>query len=282
MALKLLGLAWGTRAEAEHFTRSSRWLDCGLPRSINTVLEDIRAGIVVERLDRYLSYFQVPAELFLDAGIGAYSPEFSCGILRSRHRVRVVSPLDPQHDVFSFEHLNRQNDEKYLHDLLGVIGGVYHLAVRHDQCEAWLLGAAVIGDPVDSGLQTTGFLAVGDIALDFHGRLFRWHNYLHVHYASSDNQLLGSMMTPDPLQSFLIRHRRPFYMKLHTLAGNLIPSPEPDRTIIYALRQESDAAGNLVDAYNVLRDAVARQPLLTPQQPRYTAIMEMLSREKAV
>ena len=282
MALKLTGLSWGTRAEAEHFTRSRRWLDCGLPRSVNTVIEDIRAGIAAERLDRYLAYFQIPAELFLDAVVGAYSPEFSCGVLKSRHQARAVSPLDPRHDAVTFEHLNRQNDEKYLHDLLRMLGGVYDLAVRYEHSDAWLLGAAIIGEPTDGGLQAAGFLTVGEVSLDFHARLFRWHNYLHVHYASIDNQLLGYMMTPDPLQSILTRHRRPFYMKLNALSGNLIPAPEPDRSVIYALRQESDGSGSMSEVYNARRDAVARQPLLTPDQPRYAAIREMLAREKVL
>ncbi|KHK01051.1 hypothetical protein NY78_3592 [Desulfovibrio sp. TomC] len=282
MALKLTGLAWGTRLEAEQFTRSRRWLDCGLPRSVNTVIEDIRSGIAAERLDRYLAYFQMPAELFLDAAVGAYSPEFSCGVLKSRHQSRAVSPLDPRQDSVIFEHLNRQNDKQYLHDLVQVLGGVYDLAVRYKHSDVWLLGAAIIGEPTEGGLQAAGCLAVDEVSLDFHARLFRWHNYLHVHYASNDNQLLGYMMTPDPLQSILIRHRRPFYMKLDTLSGNLIPSPEPDRATIYALRQEPEGSGSMSEAYNALREAVVSQPLLTPDQPRYEAIKEILVREKVL
>ena len=276
MALKLLGLSWSTRVEAERLTNDGRWRQCRLPRSVNTVLEDIRCGMAAERLERYAQFFKVPAGLFLDEGIGAYAPEFSCQILKSRHDARAVSPFDFGRGVASLELLNRQNDAVYLNDLLGLLGGCYDLAVRTAPSDAWLLGAAVISEPADGTMQTVGVLAVPDAPVDFHGRLFRWHNYLHVHYASTDNQLIGYMMTPDPLQSVLVRHRRPFYMKFNALAGNLVPAAEPDIAVVYALRREEPAA-----AFEDLRLAAIERPILEPGHARYEAIMEMLARAEA-
>ncbi len=275
MALKLLGLSWSTRVEAERLTNDGRWRQCRLPRSVNTVLEDIRCGMAAERLDRYALFFKVSAELFLDEGIGAYSADFSCQILKSRHDVRAVSPLDYGRGAASLELLNRQNDAVYLNDLLGLLGGCYDLAVRTAPSKTWLLGAAVIGEPSEGILQTCGVLAVPDAPVDFHGRVFRWHNYLHVHYASTDNQLIGYMMTPDPLQSVLVRHRRPFFMKLNALAGNLVPSAQPDISVIYALRRAEPAA-----AFEDLRRAAIKRPFLEPSHPRYGVIMEMLARSE--
>lgn len=275
MALKLLGLSWGTRAEADHFTRSRRWRDCGLPRSVNTVLEDIRVGIAAERLDRYLAYFQAPAELFLDAAIGACSPQFSCAVLQSRHRARSVSPLEAGQDTHTLEHLNRQNDEKYLRDLMEVLGGVYDMVVRTEPFDAWLLGAVRISEPDTGGLQAVGILAMCQAHLDLRARIFRWHNYLHIHYASMDNQLLGYMMTPDPLQSILVRYRRPLFLKLHALAGNLVPASQPDRSVVYILRREDDAA-----SYETMREEAIARPHLEPGHPRYAAIMDMLTRSE--
>ena len=259
MALKLSGLSWGTRGEAEQFTRSRRWLDCGLPRSINTVLEDIRAGMAAERLDRYAGYFKVAAQVFLDTSVGAYSPDFFCQILKGRHDSRAVSPFELGRGAVSLELLNRQNDVRYLNDLQGVLGGLYDMIVRTE--------------PADGTLQTVGVLAVPDAPVDFHGRVFRWHNYLHVHYASADNQLLGYMMTPDPLHSVLVRHRRPFFMKLHALSGNLVPAAQPDLSIIYVLRRGEPPA-----AFEALRRAAIERPLLELGHPRYEAVMEMLAR----
>jgi hypothetical protein len=273
MALKLLGLSWSTRVEAERLTSDGRWRQCRLPRSVNTVLEDIRCGMAAERLERYAQFFKVPAGLFLDEALGAYAAEFSCLILKGRHDARAVSPLDYGRGAASLELLNRQNDAVYLNDLLGLLGGCYDLAVRTTSSQAWLLGAAVIGEPADGALQTVGVLAVPDAPVDFHGRLFRWHNYLHVHYASADNQLLGYMMTPDPLHSVLVRHRRPFFMKLHALSGNLVPAAQPDLSIIYALRRGEPPA-----AFEALRRAAIERPVLEPGHPRYEAVMEMLAR----
>ncbi|EKO39668.1 MAG: hypothetical protein B193_1617 [Solidesulfovibrio magneticus str. Maddingley MBC34] len=273
MALKLLGLSWSTRVEAERLTSDGRWRQCRLPRSVNTVLEDIRCGMAAERLDRYVAFFRVPAELFLDATVGAYSPDFSCQILKSRHDSRAVSPFDCGRGVANLELLNRQNDEVNLNNLLGLLGGCYDLVVRTAPSDSWLLGATVIGEPADGALQTVGVLAVPDAPVDFHGRVFRWHNYLHVHYASTDNQLIGYMMTPDPLQSVLVRHRRPFFMKLNALSGNLVPSVQPDISIIYVLHRTEPSA-----AFEDLRQAAIERPLLEPGHPRYEAVMEMLAR----
>ncbi|HML54849.1 MAG TPA: hypothetical protein PKC79_12200 [Solidesulfovibrio magneticus] len=275
MALKLLGLSWSTRVEAERLTSDGRWRQCRLPRSVNTVLEDIRCGMAVERLERYAQFFKVSAGLFLDEAIGAYAPEFSCQILKSRHDARVVSPFDFGRGVASLELLNRQNDAVNLNNLLGLLGGCYDLAVRTAPSDVWLFGAAVIGEPADDALQTVGVLAVPDAPVDFHGRVFRWHNYLHVHYASTDNQLIGYMMTHDPLQSVLVRHRRPFFMRLNALAGNLVPAAQPDISIIYALRRSEPAA-----AFEELRQAAIQRPILEPGHPRYGVIMEMLARSE--
>ena len=87
------------------------------------MLEDIRCGMAAERLDRYVAFFRVPAELFLDTAVGAYSPDFSCQILRSRHDARAVSPFDCGRGVANLELLNRQNDEVNLNNLLGLLGG---------------------------------------------------------------------------------------------------------------------------------------------------------------
>jgi hypothetical protein len=276
MALKLLGLSWSTRVEAEQLTSDGHWRQCRLPRSVNTVLEDIRCGMAAERLERYAQFFKVSAGLFLDEAIGAYAPEFSCQILKSRHDARVVSPFDFGRGVASLELLNRQNDAVNLNDLLGLLGGCYDLVVRTAPSDSWLLGATVIGEPADGALQTVGMLAVPDAPVDFHGRIFRWHNYLHVHYASSDNQLLGYMMTPDPLQSVLVRHRRPFFMRLNALSGNLVPAAQPDISIIYALRRSEPAA-----AFEDLRQAAIERPLLEPGHPRYEAVMGLLARAEA-
>ncbi len=275
MALKLLGLSWSTRVEAERLTNDGRWRQCRLPRSVNTVLEDIRCGMAAERLERYAHFFKVPASLFLDETVGAYAAEFSCQLLKGRHDARAVSPFDFGRGVASLELLNRQNDAVYLNDLLGLLGGCYDLVVRTAPSDVWLLGAAVIGEPADDAMQTVGVLAVPDAPVDFHGRVFRWHNYLHVHYASTDNQLIGYMMTPDPLQSVLVRHRRPFFMKLNALAGNLVPSAQPDISVIYALRRAEPAA-----AFEDLRRAAIKRPILEPGHPRYGVIMEMLARSE--
>lgn len=273
MALKLLGLSWSTRDEAQRLTSDGHWQQCRLPRSVNTVLEDIRCGMAAERLERYAQFFKAPAELFLDEAVGAYSPDFSCQILKSRHDARAVSPLDYGRGAASLELLNRQNDAVYLNDLLGLLGGCYDLAVRTAPSDVWLFGSASIGEPADGALQATGVLAVPNAAVDFYARIFRWHNYLHVHYASTDNQLLGYMMTPDPLQSVLVRHRRPFFMKFNTLSGNLVPAAQPDLSILYALRREEPQA-----AFETLRQAAIDRPVLEPGHPRHEAILEMLAR----
>ena len=260
MALKLSGLSWGAKIGPNHIANNKRWSECKLPKSINTVNEDIRSGIPINRLDNYACFFQVLADIFIDEKIEAYSADFSCEILKNKHLSKIYNPLTLRiHDTITIERLSEQNTAKSLYDLHCILSGVYCFYVKSESLPSIQHGALLIGDQIDEGLQIAGTFLVDGVRIDCHGLIFRWHNFIHVKYYSSDYQMLGYLMTTDPLQSTVIRQRQPFYMQFFGLAGNLTLSMEPDRQRIWAVRQDVAEGQDPAAAYEAICETVIRE-----------------------
>jgi len=278
MALKLAGVAWGAKLGPGHIAANKHWAACGLPKSSNTVNEDIRSGIPANRLDNYAAFFQVSPTLFVDEGISPSASAFSCEILKNKHHSRSCAAFAfPAHDAAALERLAEQNQDKYLYELHRTVVGVYSLYCQDGISETLWKGAAAIGGQFEGGLQVSGRLVVDGVPLGFGGILFRWHNCLHVQYHSTDYQILGYMMTPDPLQSFALRRRTPFYMTLYGLSGNPGLSMEPRRLVVCAVRQAEADAQDGEQAYAALCQAVARDPVLAPNEAHYPMVMRALA-----
>jgi hypothetical protein len=277
LALKLSGLSWGAKVGSNHISRSRRWAECGLPKSVNTVLDDIRSGVPLERIDRYAAFFHASAELFLDESIHAESPDFSGQILKSLYRYRCSNPLAPRFtDASLLELFTTQNGEQELFELQETVTGLYRLYFLESGASGIRLGAAIIGEQCDFGLFTSGCLSHDGVRLDFEGRLFCWKNFLHVRYCSIDFSLLGYMMTPDPRQTILIKNRSPFYMIFHTLSGDLMQAPEPKRRRICAVRHEKAEGKALEDGYEKLLNEMTAKPVLSPDDPYLELVLSKL------
>jgi len=277
LALKLSGLSWGAKTGREHISQSRRWAECSLPKSANTVIEDIRAGIPLERINSYARYFQVSPELFLDDKVSQLSPDFSCEILKGRFCQKHSNRLDSRFDDFALlSHICGQNQEKELFDLHRMVSGVYLLSMQSSPRGMIRQGVIMIGSPCGCSLSSSSSVVVDGVEVGFEGRLFRWHNFLHMHYHSQDHQVLGYMITPDPMHSVLIRQRKPFHMRFHALAGSLGLSLEPDRTRIVAMRQETAHGGDLAADYRALCDAMRSASPIHPNAPDALGILDLL------
>lgn len=282
LALKLSGLSWGAKVGSNHISRSRRWAECGLPKSVNTVLEDIRSGVPLERIDRYANFFNASAELFLDESITPESPDFSGQILRSLYKYRCSNPLAPRfNDASLLELFTQQNGEQELLELQEVVTGLYRLYFLESGASGIRVGAAVIGEQCDFGLYTTGSMTQDGVRVDYEGRMFRWRNFLHVRYYSTDFSVLGYMMTPDPQQSILIKRRSPFFMVFHTLSSDLMMNPEPKRQRICAVRVEQGDEQSLEHAYEEQLRELSTQSILSPKDPYLELVLSKLPQRGA-
>ncbi|MBI4958256.1 MAG: hypothetical protein HY915_02045 [Desulfovibrio sp.] len=166
-ALQIAGLTWSSASASSnnHVLNNKRWTRCGLPRSINTLMNDIRSGIPTERLDSYSSFFSVSADMFINPGITPYSSEFSCEILKSKHKIYVVNTMPLHSEDPQFCHLLMQyNDESSINGLYEVLRGVYILYLR-EESDPTIFTAAIHVHSIDRNhLLASGYLKLHGIA----------------------------------------------------------------------------------------------------------------------
>lgn len=270
MALKLTGLSWGTRVGPNHIAANPRWRQCGLPRSINTVIEDIRSGIPIQRLERYASFFRVAPELFANETVGPYSTDFSCEILKNKNRQPTFDALEASAlDVQARKHIQERNGVAANYSLYQLLFGVYKLFYKRRTANVLYQGVARTETQTDCGIGIAGILVVEGIPVDISGILFRWNNFIHIQYHSGDYQILGYMIGPDPMDSVLARRRQPFFMKLQGLAGSLEPTTAPDRYEILAVKQVPAEGVGLTQTFDAVLDSVVREQALVPDDAAY-------------
>ncbi|MEA4856853.1 MAG: hypothetical protein AAGU21_06655 [Solidesulfovibrio sp.] len=272
MALKLTGMCWGTRVGPNHIAVNPRWAQCGLPRSINTVIEDIRSGIPVHRLERYAGFFQVPADLFADTAIGPYSATFSCEILKNKHRFSPAAALEASLlDRQASRHVREHNGVAANYPLYQLLCGVY--ALYYKRCASDVLYNGVVQAVIQAevGMSVDAVIVIDGIPVEISGTLFRWNNALHVQYRSDDFQVLGYLIGPNPMDSILLRRRNPFFLKLHGLAGNLELTAEPDRYEACVVKQAPAEGQGLAQAFEALLDRAVRGKSLSPGDGGYAA-----------
>lgn len=272
-ALKLCGLSFGARPTPGHISVNSRWAECGLPRSVNTVGEDIRSGIPVGRIGAYAAFFQVPPDLFLDETVTAFCRDFSCAVLRNKYLFPSRQSSIPlvQDPYFNKRHAEF-NEARYLHDLYALLSGVYILYLREPKMNDIHKLAVLVNRIIDNHIEASGTMFFGDVRIVIQGTLFRWHTFLHVQYHSEDYQILGYMMTPDPLSSVLIKAREPLRLYLHGLAGSLTASSMPDRFHGYAEKLPPAESDTARQRYEALCERLRARPNMGPDDPDYAAV----------
>ncbi len=273
MALKLSGLSWGAHIGPNHIAGNGRWLECGLPRSVNTVIEDIRSGIPVNRLGSYAAFFHVPPRLFVDTGIRACDAAFSCEILKNKGRVaNSVSMDESLQDSRILRCIVEQNSVAENYPLFQLLFGVYRIYYRRLGTDTVFQGAARTERQTNTGILTAGTLVVAGIPVEISGTIFRWNKSIHLQYLSDDYQVLGTMMAPDPTQSVLLRRRDPFCLKFQGLAGSLEATPEPDRFEVCAVKQPVPEGRGLTEFYEELRDRALDNGAIEPGDAAFATV----------
>ncbi|WP_428567452.1 MAG: hypothetical protein ACP59X_07895 [Solidesulfovibrio sp. DCME] len=273
MALKLTGMSWGTRVGPNHIAVNPRWAQCGLPRSINTVIEDIRSGLPVHRLERYAAFFQVPADLFADTAIGPYSATFSCEILKNKNRLSPSPALEASLlNRQASRHVREHNGVAANYPLYQLLGGVYTVYYKRCGSDTLYQGVARAEIQTEVGMSVVGVIVFDGIPVEISGTLFRWNSAIHIQYHSEDYQILGYLIGPNPMDSILLRRRNPFFLKLHGLAGNLELTAEPDRYEACVVKQAPVEGQGVAQAFGGLLDQAMRNRALTPEDGEYAAV----------
>jgi hypothetical protein len=278
MALKLNGMSWGTRVGPNHVTANPRWAQCGLPRSINTVIEDIRSGIPIHRLDRYAGFFHVPADLFADGGIGPYSADFSCEILKNKNRPSTTGVMDTCFlDFQARKHVQEHNGLAANYPLYQLLFGVYRIYYKRDGSDIVYQGVARTEMQTEFGIGIAAAIVIDGIPVELSGAMFRWNNFIHIQYHSEDYQVLGYLLGPNPMDSVLLRRRSPFYLKFCGLAGNLEISAQPDRYELCIVKETRAEGQGLTQAYEGLLEKALREPALYPPHALYASTLALFA-----
>ena len=274
-ALQLSGLSWGKNtAQANHVCHNSRWQQYGLPRSTNTILEDIHGGIPADRLNAYAIFFNISPQLLSESGIAEFSPEFSCEILKNKYIIQSnFTSLDHTTDPIYHYALASDNEPSYTNRLFNRLQGVFDFQLKMAGRDELLAGVFLINSIEKTNLHFLGLTYYDSIELRFQGFLHRWNAFLHITYYSADCHILGHVMTPDPLRSLLIEARDPLCLALHGLAGGVAAGPVPDRFEGIACQRPRQEVHDLTTVYAQACRELAERPGIRPSDPDYGAIL---------
>lgn len=274
-ALEILGWSWGKNsAAAGHVLQNARWEQCGLPKSVNTILDDIKLGLPVDRLAGYASFLNLPAELMQREDIGACSPAFLESVFSAREEATALHlPLFSAYDRKFCQRFYADNDLNYMEALFARLQGVHVVHITHPPSTEIRVGCVLVHAAEAHHLCASVLMRLRGVDVPHEAVIFRWGNNLHISFYSRDLFIFGRMLAEDPLRSFAASHRKPF--RLH-LSGISDATTGPGTfTIIRARSEQVVQAGGaaLRDGWErVCRDVRAR-PVILPSDPDHATLL---------
>ncbi|NMC50529.1 MAG: hypothetical protein GYA47_14055 [Desulfovibrio sp.] len=229
-ALKLCGLSWDARRRtASHVLNFKRWRELGLPRSSNTIIEDIKNGIPRDRLVHYSKFFDVDPMIFANGDISPSSKEFEYEVLQSRRKIS----LDVSLPVLGIEKsfcnaYYEQNDFTKISKLYAILSGVHMLYLKELHSDIIYRSVINVYNNSGSHLFADGHLTYFNAAFSFKCLIYKWNTFLHVNYYSVDYSIIGYMIAQDPLCSPYISSSFPLSFKLYGISNSITSSAVPD------------------------------------------------------
>jgi len=276
---EVLGRTWGkNKTAANHVFQDERWSQCGLPKSINTVQEDIRLGIPLDRLAGYAAFLDISIDMLHDAAVSSHAPRFDEALFAAREVL--ASPDLPIFKYYAKQfraHFQEFNNSMYVQSLFEVLRGVYHMetvfppAREIHQSDILVHTAERYALRAECRLPFQG----GDIRYDV--VIYRWGSNLHISYHSRDMRMLGRLMAEDPLRHYALAHRRPFYLDLVGV-GDALSGP---RTCCCMRCRVERLEGDDTDprrAFDKACRQTRKRPVILPTDPDHAAHMARLSR----
>uniref|UniRef100_I2Q3P8 Uncharacterized protein n=1 Tax=Desulfovibrio sp. U5L TaxID=596152 RepID=I2Q3P8_9BACT len=277
-ALEILGLSWGKRhAAARHVLRDGRWAECGLPKSVNTIAEDIRLGLPLGRLAGYAAFLNIPIGLLQDEAVPAHSAPFAQAVFAAREEAAALNlPFVKSFDKSFCRHLYACNPQTYINALFGLLRGVYALRAVFPPSREIHNGCALVHAAEDHCLRAEAFMPFRHTDIRFEATIFRWGGNLHLSYYSRDLYTFGRLLTEDPLRHFAVANRRPFHLALAGVADSLIESRTFDIVRCLAKRLDDGPETDLTDRYAAACREARLRPTVFPADPDHARLLDQV------
>lgn len=267
----MLGLSWGKNLTADnHVVRSQRWSRCRLPRSVNTIAEDMKLDLPADRVASYAAFLNIPIDILQDTEITAGSDAFTQAMFRAREVTEALNlPLFAAFSPAFCKQFYHHNHPEYVAALYQQLRGVYSLSVFLPPSPEIYNGCVMIHINDGNLLRAAAYMIMQETEVEFEVIIYRWGNNLHVSYYSTDMFIFGRLLTVDPLRHFAISHRKPFSLNLNGVSDT-VAGPQTYGFIFARAEQlEQSPETDLGEQWRRTCHAIRRQPLLLPRDPAY-------------
>ncbi|GFK94515.1 hypothetical protein NNJEOMEG_02361 [Fundidesulfovibrio magnetotacticus] len=272
MAFMLLGKTWGSNTAApNHLFNMKRWGQCGLPKSIKTVKEDIRAGVSFDRVSRYAALLNVTPSMLTDDALAPTDPAFVSAVVAAKPDQ--APPTIMLQNIFGgtvneqFLDYNRPEYVNALFELLKGFYVVYLAKVPFDVGVNKMALAIHTADPYCLRLDARFYLETEPNSL--HGELHCWGAFLYGNFHLTEMQSFAVAMLPEPLRNPLIASRKPFHMSGKYLFGSEAFGREPLFALLHMERRAALPGADWAGAFeDFCRENISYQ-FLFPGDPEH-------------
>jgi len=232
----------------------------------------------VGRIDQYASFFGLLPEILFDASLDPYSVQFTCEVLKNKHKATVVNPL-PLHteDPIFCSMLSVYNNDENIAGFYGLLGGVFLLYLQELADKSIYKVVVHIYGVERNHLLLKGYTQMHGVNVFLKGRLFRWGTFLHINYISEDAHILGYMMTHDPLMSLVSTYKDHLQLPLVGLAGSLSSPTVPDRFFGFAEKVATVPHETLGVTYERLSSQISQASLVSENDRDYLEVSNKIA-----
>lgn len=274
----MLGLSWGKNLTAEnHVLRSPRWIRCRLPRSVNTIAEDMKLDLPADRLTSYAAFLNIPVDMLQDAAVTAGSDVFGKALSKAREMTEAINlPLFSAFSQDFCKQYYHNNHQEYITPLFKQLYGLYSLHVYLPPYQEIHNGCAIVHLNQDNVLSARAFLCMMETDIQFDAIIFRWSNNIHISYYSTDMFIFGRLLAEDPSRQFAISRRKPFSLSLCGVSDTITGPQTHGFVFVRAERMDLPADGDLWEQWRRTCLTVRRQPLLSPRDATFAHALDRL------
>jgi hypothetical protein len=282
LILEFLGKSWGRNRDADnHVLRWSRWERCGLPRSVNTLRDDMQRGIPLDRLSNYAECFGMNVSLLTDSSLTVDDPTFVTALHRAKRSV--IREGEPPFLLFGPEVQERYlyyNSPDYLQELHALLGGPHIVHYASEQMPGAILICTLLIEGVgEHRLYGRSRFVFQGVEIQVVVSVFRWHNNVHAFYHSDDYLEFGHHIMVDPVRHQIVRLRDPLFVHTHGITDDGMAENRPvhfrGRIESWPLQEgESPEQG-----WERANEHMRKQPIILENDQEYKAMMAGLRQD---
>jgi hypothetical protein len=276
--LEILGLSWGkNRDTPNHVLRCQRWWQCRLPRSVNTIADDIKLDVPIDRLAGYAAFLQIPIEILQDEGLTETSEPYTTAIYRAREVTDALNlPLFAAFNNIFCKQFYINNPQSYIDSLFELVRGIYTVYAIPSASGTIARGCLMVHGCQNHLLRASAFMVLQDTEIHYDVIIYRWGNNLHVSYYSQDMFIFGRLLAVDPLRHFAISQRRPFALNLAGVADAIDGPDTIDILHVRVERVEQPKEAALWDRWTATCREVEKRPHILPADPEYGRLVALI------